>query len=130
MKNSDFPGWSLIFATLLIISAQITNSCTKDNNNNPYSNNSYGNTGNTGNPNEVMIQGMAFTPSSLTVAAGTKVTWLNNDNVAHTVTSDNALFDSGKVGAGGTYSYTFSTAGTYAYHCTIHPGMTGSITVK
>jgi plastocyanin len=128
MKNSlHFSGRSLIFAMLLLISA---NSCTKDDNNNPYSSNGNNSYGNTGNPNEVIMQRMAFTPSSLTVAVGTKVTWRNNDSMAHTVTSDNALFDSGNIGAGGSYTYTFSTAGTYGYHCTIHSGMTGTVVVK
>lgn len=86
--------------------------------------------------NSVSISGMAFNPASLTVAVGTTVTWTNNDAIAHTVTSDTGLFDSGSISAtggysgGGTYSYTFATAGTYNYHCMIHPMMTAKIIVQ
>jgi plastocyanin len=86
--------------------------------------------------NSVSISGMAFNPASLTVAVGATVTWTNNDAVAHTVTSDTGLFDSGSITAtggysgGGTYNYTFTTAGTYNYHCKIHPMMTAKIIVQ
>jgi plastocyanin len=86
--------------------------------------------------NTVSISGMAFNPASLTVAAGTTVTWTNNDAIAHTVTSDTGLFDSGSItatggyGGGGTFSFTFATAGTYNYHCNIHPMMTAKIIVQ
>jgi plastocyanin len=80
--------------------------------------------------NEVLIQNMAFDPVSITVTANTTVTWTNKDGVAHTVTSDTNLFDSGTIGANGTYSHTFSTTGTYTYHCTIHPYMVGAVIVN
>lgn len=124
MKNSVyFRGGSAVFATLIITIFLLANSCTKDSNN-PQTNT------NPGNPNEVVMQGMAFTPSSITVTAGTKVTWRNNDSLAHTVTSDNGLFDSGTIGASGSYSFTFTAKGTYAYHCTFHTGMTGVVVVN
>jgi plastocyanin len=72
---------------------------------------------------------MAFNPASVSVTAGTTITWTNKDAIGHTVTSDTGLFDSGTVAASGTYQYTFSTAGTFSYHCKIHPGMTASVTV-
>lgn len=108
----------------------ILNSCTK-------SDNMYGNGGNTGGngnkggpgTNEVFIQGMAFNPSSITVKAGTTIKWTNKDGIAHTVTSDNNVFNSGSIGSGGTYTYTFSTAGTFQYHCSIHPSMTAKVIV-
>jgi plastocyanin len=81
-------------------------------------------------PNEVFIQGMAFDPGTITVAANTTITWTNNDGVAHTVTSNTGLFDSGTISANGTYSHMFATAGTYPYHCTIHPSMTASVIVN
>lgn len=77
----------------------------------------------------VNIQGFAFSPGTLQVAAGTTVTWTNNDQVAHTVTADDGSFDSGDIPPGGTFSMTFDTPGTVAYHCKIHPNMTASITV-
>ncbi len=84
-----------------------------------------------GSPGSIDIYMYAFMPPSPTVPAGTTVTWMNSDMVAHTVTSSamTPLFDSGDIAPGTSYSVTFSTAGTYAYHCTIHAGMTGTITV-
>ncbi len=83
----------------------------------------------TGTGNAVTIQGMAFSPSSLTVTKGTKVTWTNQDSAAHTVTGDAGGPASGQLGKGQSYSYTFSTTGTFAYHCANHSYMTGSVTV-
>ena len=81
--------------------------------------------------NAVSIVNMSFSPATLTVKAGTTVTWTNNDNMDHTVTADDASFDSGNMAMmGGKYSKVFSTAGTYTYHCTIHPTMKGTIVVK
>lgn len=77
----------------------------------------------------VTIQGMAFDKNNLTVSVGTTVTWTNQDSVPHTVTSDNGLFDSGNFTKGQSYSFTFTKEGTYTYHCTVHPSMTGTVTV-
>ena len=70
-----------------------------------------------------------FSPKTLTVRAGTTVTWFNGDTVIHTITSDTGLFDSGNRAPGAFYNHTFAQAGTYAYHCTPHPSMTGTIVV-
>lgn len=78
----------------------------------------------------IQIMDFAFSPSSLNVKAGTTVVWTNNDSMAHTVTADDKSFSSGNLSKGQTYSYTFTTAGTYAYHCALHPGMTGTIVVQ
>jgi len=78
---------------------------------------------------EVAIKGFAFSPATLTVKVGTTVKWTNKDSVAHTVTSDTGLFDSGDLAAGDTFSFTFNQAGTFAYHCTMHPSMTATIIV-
>ncbi len=89
----------------------------------------------------VTIQNFAFTPQTLTVKAGTTVTWTNKDSAPHTVTSADGISTSavttslfnGSVNAGGTFSYTFSKAGTYYYLCTIHKsqaGMHGEIIVQ
>ncbi|PWB68411.1 hypothetical protein C3F09_11700 [candidate division GN15 bacterium] len=81
-------------------------------------------------PNAISIAGFAFNPASLTVKAGSKVTWTNNDNTTHTVTSDDGTFtSSGNLASGAVYQFAFSSAGTFHYHCTIHPTMTGTITV-
>lgn len=77
--------------------------------------------------NEVFIQGNAFNPSSRTVAANTTITWTNKDSTPHTVTSNSGSFDSGTINANGTFSHTFTAAGTYSYHCNLHPAMTASV---
>ena len=91
------------------------------------------NSGNTTNPpaaDMVNISGFVFNPDTLTVKVGTKVTWTNKDNVSHTVTSDDGSFTSSNtMGAGATYSYTFSAVGNYPYHCAFHTYMTGVVTV-
>lgn len=78
----------------------------------------------------VSIENLSFVPTSLTVKAGTTVTWTNNDSTSHTVTSlTGSELSSGTLGVGQTYSHTFTTAGTYQYHCTIHTSMTGTVIV-
>jgi plastocyanin len=80
--------------------------------------------------NEVFIQNFAFTPETITVAVNTTITWTNKDAAAHTVTSDIGIFDSGTINANATYSHQFSVAGTYNYHCTIHPTMLAKVVVQ
>jgi plastocyanin len=80
--------------------------------------------------NEVFIQSYAFTPSTITVAVNTTITWTNKDGVAHTVTSTTGLFDSGSMSTDGTYSHTFTTAGTFPYKCTFHTYMTATVIVQ
>jgi plastocyanin len=65
----------------------------------------------------------------MTVKAWSTVTWTNEDTARHTITADDGSFDSGSIGSGATYQQTFATAGTFAYHCAIHPSMTATITV-
>ena len=80
--------------------------------------------------NEVFIQSNSFSPSSITVTAGTTIKWTNKDGIAHTVTSNTNIFDSGTINSGGTFSFTFATAGTYPYYCKIHPAMVAAVTVN
>lgn len=79
--------------------------------------------------NSVLISGMAFSSANITIKAGQTVTWTNRDAIPHTVTSDQAFWDSSPVPPGGSFSQTFTQPGTYAYHCTLHPFMTGQVTV-
>jgi plastocyanin len=72
----------------------------------------------------------AYAPNPINVSVGSSVTWTNTDSVTHTVTSDNSVFNSGTLPAGQSYSFTFSTAGTFPYHCTLHPGMVGTVVVQ
>ena len=78
----------------------------------------------------VSIKNFAFGPASLSVAAGSTVTWTNDDSAAHTVTADDGAFDSSSIAPGSTFSQTFVAAGTFAYHCSIHPNMTATIEVQ
>jgi plastocyanin len=75
----------------------------------------------------VHMSNFAFKPSALTVHAGDTVVFTNDDDVTHNVTADG--FKSGDVAGGKSWSYTFTKPGTYAYVCTYHPGMSGTITV-
>jgi plastocyanin len=72
----------------------------------------------------------AYAPDALNVDAGTTVTWLNSDSVSHTSTSNAAGWNSGEVAPGGQFSVAFPTPGTFPYHCTIHPGMVGTVVVR
>jgi plastocyanin len=74
--------------------------------------------------------GSTFSPPTLSVSPGTTVTWKNNDTVVHEPISDiPGLFDS-RLDPSGTLNVQFATAGTYTYHCKIHPELTGTVSVK
>ena len=84
---------------------------------------------------ECKADNACYLPYNLEVAAGTTVTWANDDTAAHTVTSGTVgdltgLFDSGLVTSGATFEYVFEEAGTYDYYCIVHPWMTGIVTVS
>jgi plastocyanin len=83
-------------------------------------------------PNTVTISNFAFSPAILSVTSGTKVTWTNSDEDAHTVTSADtgATFKSAALDTDDKFSFTFDKPGTYKYFCSIHPHMTGTIVVK
>ena len=72
----------------------------------------------------------AYAPNPVNVAVGGTVTWVNNDNTAHTSTATGGVFDSGMIAPGGNFSRTFPSAGSFPYHCTIHPGMVGTVNVQ
>ena len=78
----------------------------------------------------VTIKDYAFTPPTLTMAAGTTVTWTNDDAVPHTATASDGSFDSGNINPGESFSFTFATPGTHPYICQYHAGMQGSIVVQ
>jgi len=78
---------------------------------------------------EVDISNFSFGPNELEVKVGTTVTWTNKDNAEHTVTADDGTFDSGTLGKGSSFSYTFTEAGSFPYFCEFHYSMTGVVTV-
>lgn len=81
-------------------------------------------------PISVAISQFSFQQNNITVKKGTKITWTNQDNSPHTVTSDTSAFESGTLGNGGTFSFTFNNVGAFAYHCAFHPSMRASIIVN
>jgi plastocyanin len=83
-------------------------------------------------PNEVVIDNFAYQPAKLVVKVGTKVTWVNRDDVPHTATSSTKprAFDSGTLDTDGRFSHVFPTPGDYEYFCAVHPHMTGRIIVQ
>ena len=88
----------------------------------------------TGNGITVQVLGMngsnSFSPNPSTVAAGQTVAWHNSDVITHTATADNGSFDTGAIGPGATSApIRMPTAGTFGYHCAIHPTMTGTLNV-
>ena len=78
----------------------------------------------------VKIDNFTFTPKSVTVKAGTTVTWTNQDDIPHTVTSTTKQFRSKGLDTDDKFTFTFSTPGTYDYFCSLHPQMTGTIVVE
>jgi plastocyanin len=79
----------------------------------------------------VTIQNFSFTPKVTTITVGSTITWTNNDSTVHTITSNDSSFTSSAViSPGQSYSYTFTNAGTYNYHCSLHTSMTGTVVVQ
>ena len=84
-----------------------------------------------GTPNAVTIDNFSFTPATVTVKAGTTVTWTNKDDIAHGIGATNNAFPKSKaLDTDDSYSFTFTTPGTYQYFCYLHPKMVGSIVVE
>jgi len=122
-KKFVYIGLVLIAAAILVYS------CSKGYNTPPSGYNP--GTAGTGVMASVTIQNMAFIPDTLSIKTGTTVTWSNMDEVTHTVVELNGMFSSGNIAPGQTYSYSFPAAGTFTYHCTIHPMMkTGVVIVS
>lgn len=79
---------------------------------------------------EVKIDNFSFGPTTITVAVGTTVTWTNRDDIPHTVVSTDGVFKSKVMDTDEKFSFTFTKAGTFAYFCSIHPKMTGTVVVQ
>jgi plastocyanin len=78
----------------------------------------------------VVIKDFSFAPETVTIKAGSAVTWTNNDSVDHSIKSANGTFDSQDLPQGQGFTATFATPGTYAYICGIHNSMTGTVVVE
>ena len=84
-----------------------------------------------GNKYQVNIDNFSFTPATLTVPVGAKVTWTNKDDVPHTVVSTTKAFPhSPAMDTDESFSYAFAKAGTYEYYCSVHPKMVGKVVVQ
>jgi plastocyanin len=79
---------------------------------------------------KIEVKNFMFMPTTLTVKAGDKVTWVNKDEEPHTVVSDTGMFRSGAMDTDGSFSFKFDQPGTYHFTCSIHPRMVGTIVVK
>jgi plastocyanin len=79
---------------------------------------------------QVTLRNIAIQPATVTIAVGGTVTWVNQDPMTHNLADDAGNWGSGPMASGKSYSHQFSKAGTFPYHCTIHPSMTGEIVVK
>jgi plastocyanin len=81
-------------------------------------------------PNRIVVKDFMFVPNSLTVKAGSSVTWANMDDEPHTVVSDAGLFRSGAMDTNESFTFKFDKPGTYHFTCSIHPRMVGTIVVQ
>jgi plastocyanin len=78
----------------------------------------------------VTIDNFSFSPASITVPAGTTLTWTNHDDIPHTVVSDDQKFKSKALDTDDKFSFTFTEPGTYSYFCSIHPKMVAKVVVE
>ena len=116
MKKIFLTRKTLFLTIILAVVLSTVNGCKKDEGDPP--------------ANEVWMQNEAFNPFTLNITVNTTVKWTNKDGMDHTVTSETGLFSSGTIVNNGTFSFQFTTAGTYQYHCTLHAGMEGRIVVN
>jgi plastocyanin len=80
--------------------------------------------------NVITIDNFTFTPPELTVAVGTTVKWINHDDIPHLVVNKDKVFRSNALDTDDSYSFTFTSAGTFEYFCGLHPQMVGKVVVK
>ena len=76
------------------------------------------------------IENFTFTPAEVTASVGETITWTNADSAAHTVTLDDGACDTGNIAQNASAGLVFDAAGSYPFHCKIHPNMTGTITIQ
>lgn len=111
---------------VIILGVVITSGCTQNQQQSPQNTTNNKNTS----YSTVTIQNFTFAPNTLTVKAGTNVTWINQDSAVHDVTSDSGAFSSPDLNKDDKYTYNFTKPGEYSYYCDEHPSMKGKITVQ
>lgn len=104
----------------LVIAAGIVAACSKSN--------EFSNNGITADA-IIYMKGSAYSPADITLVPGSKIVWMNDDNMIHTVTANDSSFSSADINPGATYTRTFDSLGIYNYHCMHHPGMTGVVKI-
>lgn len=122
----------LSITILIVITLFLFTGCGKSSSYMPPTNNGPSGTSggsNTAAQNAVTIQNGAFSPNTITIVANSSVTWSNKNGDTQTVTSDTGLFDSGNILNNYSYTYLFPVAGTFNYHSTANPMITGIVVV-
>ena len=72
----------------------------------------------------------AYNPNPISITRGSSIKWVNNDTIAHSSTSNTGVWESGLLGAGQSFTMTFPNAGSFPYHCSVHPNMIGTVNVQ
>lgn len=119
MRTSRLPRWALRIAPIALITALVSLCLVAPQ---PASA--------TGKAVTVEVTNFVFTPKVLTVTAGTTVTWINQDDIPHTVASTEGTFNSGALDTEDVFTFAFTTPGVYNYFCSLHPKMTGKVVVR
>ena len=121
----------IVVITILIVVGYFLLGNSKSNDTSQLPLNNQQNTENSVAANNVGIASFKFSPSSITIKVGESVSWTNQDSASHTIVSDSGSeIQSSSLVQGASYSHTFNAAGTYNYHCGIHPSMKGVVVVQ
>lgn len=123
------------FASVLFLAAGIVGCGSSSSSTAPTGSNSSGGTTTTGSPVSIVngasvLTTTAYNPNPISVSVGGTVTWTNNDRTTHTSSADGGGWNSGNIAPGASFSHTFPAAGSFPYHCAIHPGMVGVVNVQ
>lgn len=118
MAGPGAAGWTVTLSALLVAMTPLTSHATQPAR------------ANAGRVHRVTIDSMRFTPGTVIVRKGDRITWINKDPFPHTVTATDGKFDSHPIAPGGSWTYVARKAGEYDYICTLHVGMKGKIVVR
>jgi plastocyanin len=125
---ADFK-WSIV-ALVVIVSVLVLGSTFSQAQHGTNSDKVAGTAAGTGSPAQVIIDNFVYSPAPLTVKVGTHVTWINHDDIPHTVDSTQGKFKSAALDTDDKFEFRFTEAGEYPFYCRLHPKMTGKIIVQ